>query len=45
MTYSKVPVRSKDKLKIATIEHMQTLEKLPERVKKYFQDVRVKYAA
>ena len=43
--YSKVPVRSKDKLKAATTEHMQTLEKSPERVKKYFQDARVKYAA
>lgn len=43
--YSKVPVRNKDKLKAATNEHMQTLEKSPERVRKYFQDARVKYAA
>ena len=43
--YTKVPVRTKAKLKAATTEHMQTLEKSPERVKKYFQDVRVKYAA
>ena len=43
--YSKVPVRNKDKLKAATTEHMQILEKSPERVKKYFQDARVKYAA
>ena len=43
--YSKVPARTKAKLKAATTEHMQTLEKSPERVKKYFQDARVKYAA
>ena len=43
--YSKVPVRNKDKLKAAATEHMETLEKSSERVKKYFQDVRVKYAA
>ena len=43
--YSKVPVRTKAKLRVATTEHMQTLEKSPERVKKYFQDSRVKYAA
>ena len=42
--YSKVPVRSKDKLKAAIIEQMQTLEKSPARVKKYFRDARVKYA-
>lgn len=43
--YSKVPVRTKAKLKAATAEYMQTLENSPERVKKYFQDERVKYAA
>ena len=43
--YTKVPVRTKAKLKAATTEHMQTLEKSPERIKKYFQDSRVKYAA
>jgi len=43
--YSKVPVRTKAKLKAATTEHMQALEKSPERVKTYFQDSRVKYAA
>ena len=42
---SKVPARTKAKLKAATTEHMQTLEQSPERVKKYFQDPRVKYAA
>jgi transposase len=43
--YSKVPVRTKAKLRAATAEHMQVLECSPERVKKYFQDSRVKYAA
>ena len=42
--YTKVPVRTKAKLKAAATEHMQVLEKSLERVKKFFQDVRVKYA-
>ena len=42
---SKVQARTKAKLRAAATEHMQTLEKSPERVKKYFQDPRVKYAA
>lgn len=42
---TKVPVRTKAKLKAAAIDHMQALEKSPERVKKFFQDARVKYAA
>jgi transposase len=43
--YTKVPVRTKAKLKAAANEHMQMLEKSPERVKTFFQDPRVKYAA
>ena len=43
--YTKVPVRTKSKLKAAANQHMQALEKSPERVKKFFQDPRVKYAA
>lgn len=43
--YSKVPVRTKEKLKAATSGHMQALANSPERVKKYFQDSWVKYAA
>ena len=43
--YTKVPVRTKAKLKAATTEQMQTLEKLAERVREFFQDARVKYAA
>lgn len=43
--YTKVPVRTKTRLKAAATEHMQALEKSPERMKKFFQDGRVKYAA
>jgi hypothetical protein len=34
--HKKVPVRTKAKLKAATTEHMQGLEKLPEHVQKFF---------
>jgi transposase len=42
---SKVQVRTKKKLRDATNQHMTMLENSPERVKSYFQDPRVKYAA
>ncbi len=42
---TKVPVRTKAKLKLAATQHMVKLEKSPERVKSFFQDPRVKYAA
>lgn len=42
---SKVPLRTKGKLKAATESHMNTLASEPERVKAYFQDPFVKYAA
>ncbi len=42
---TKVPARTKAKLRTAATEHMQALEKSPERVKKFFQDSHVKYAA
>ncbi len=42
---TKVPVRTKAKLKLAATQHMAKLEKSPERVKSFFQDQRVKYAA
>jgi transposase len=42
---SKVPARTKAKLKTAAMEYMSKLEKSPERVKSFFQDPRVKYAA
>ena len=42
---AKVPARTKPKLKAAAKDHMVMLENNPERVKSYFQDPRVKYAA
>jgi transposase len=42
---SKVPARTKAKLKAAATEHMIKLEQSPARVKSFFQDPRVKYAA
>ena len=42
---SKVPVRTKAKLKAAVTDHMTNLEQSPERVKSFFQDPCVKYAA
>jgi transposase len=42
---SKVPVRTKSKLKTAAEDHMTTIGTAPERVRAYFQDPRVKYAA
>lgn len=42
---SKVPARTKAKLKAATTAHMQMLEKNPDRVPSYFGDPRVAYAA
>lgn len=42
---STVPVRTKAKLQAATEKHMHTIAKEPERVKSYFQDPYVKYAA
>ena len=42
---TKVPVRTKEKLRAAANEHMTMLEKNPNRVAAFFQDARVKYAA
>lgn len=42
---SKVAVRTKTALKATTIAHMTMLQQNPQRVKSYFQDARVKYAA
>jgi len=42
---SKVPVRTKDKLRAAANDHMAMIEANPERVQSYFQDPRVTYAA
>ena len=42
---SRVQVRSKDKLKTTTSYHLRLLQQQPERIKSYFQNPRVKYAA
>jgi len=42
---SKVPLRTKAKLKAAAESHMTTIGIAPERIRAYFQDPRVKYAA
>ncbi len=42
---AKVPVRTKPKLQAAAVEHMNTIASSPGRVKAYFQDAFVKYAA
>lgn len=42
---SRVQTRTKDKLKEVTKAHMDMLEQNPERVRSYFEDPRVKYAA
>jgi transposase len=42
---SKVPVRTKAKLHAAAVDHMTALATKPERVKTFFQDRFVKYAA
>ena len=41
----KVPARTKTKLRAAVADHMTSLENNPERIKKFFQDKPVKYAA
>ena len=42
---TQVPARTKAKLKLAATNHMLALEQSPERVRKFFQDPKVKYAA
>lgn len=42
---SKAPARTRAKLRAAAVEHMTWLTQTPERVKSYFQDPRVQYAA
>lgn len=42
---SKVPARTKAKLKAATTAHMQMLEQNLDRVRSYFGDPRVAFAA
>lgn len=42
---SKVPARTKAKLRDAAMNHMTALERSPERVKAFFQDPRIRHAA
>ena len=42
---SRVALRTKAKLRLATENHMKELEQRPEVVRAYFQDPKVKYAA
>ena len=42
---TKVPARTKAKLKAAATQHMTEIERSPERVKAFFQDPKVRYAA
>lgn len=42
---SKVPARTKAKLRSAATQHMTDLERSPERIKAFFQDKHVRYAA
>lgn len=42
---ARTQMRTKDKLKAATKAHMDMLEQHPERVRSYFRDPRVRYAA
>jgi len=42
---TKVPVRTKAKLKAAATQHMTELEQAPDRVKAFFHDPKVRYAA
>ena len=42
---SKVPMRTKAKLRAAAVDHMRMPEQTPERVKKYFGDPKLAYAA
>ncbi|MEQ1545568.1 MAG: IS630 family transposase, partial [Methyloglobulus sp.] len=41
----RVPVRTKVKLRAAANQHMDMLKLNPERIRSFFQDKRVKYAA
>jgi transposase len=41
----KVPVRTKAKLRAVTEQHMTNLAQNPERIRRFFQDKWVKYAA
>ncbi len=43
--HSKAPVKTKEQLKSKAISHLRKLQKLPERVKRYFKHPKIMYAA
>ena len=43
--HSKTPARTKEQLKNKAISHLRKLQKLPERVKRYFKHPKIAYAA
>ncbi|MEW6715863.1 MAG: IS630 family transposase [Nitrospirota bacterium] len=43
--HSGIPARNEEGLKRKVVSHMRKLQKLPERIKKYFKHPRIKYAA
>lgn len=43
--HSGVPARSKSQLKGKPLSHLRMLQKKPDRVKKYFKDPKIAYAA
>lgn len=42
---SKVPKKTKERLRAATEEHMRMLKKSPEHIIKYFENLEIQYAA
>ena len=42
---TRVPCRTKDKLRTAATEHMTAIEKNPERIKSFFENPKIAYAA
>jgi len=43
--HSKTPVRTKEQLKDKAVSYLKKLQKLPEKVKKYFRNPKIAYAA
>lgn len=43
--HSGIPARNEKELKRKVVSHMRKLQKMPERIKKYFKHPRIKYAA
>jgi len=43
--HSGTPARTRDQLKKKAISHLRKLQKMPQRVKKYFKHLKISYAA